>query len=77
MFRAALGFTRANHGELIAAIRGAILAGEAVLVREDRYGRHYRVEVTIAGPRGSARVVTGWIYDRGSDVPRLTTAFIP
>ena len=76
VFRAALGFTRLNHADLIAALRQGILENEAVLVREDRHGRHYRVEMTVNGPAGSARVVTGWIYDRGSDVPRLTTAFV-
>ena len=76
VFRATLGFTRLNHADLIAALRQGIMENEAVLLREDRYGRHYRVEMLLHGPAGSARVVTGWIYDRGSDVPRLTTAFV-
>jgi hypothetical protein len=77
VFRAALGFTRLNHPDLIDALRQGIMENEAVLVREDRHGRHYRVEMVLRGPSGgSARVITGWIYDRGSDVPRLTTAFV-
>jgi hypothetical protein len=76
VFRAALGYTKLNHGALIAAIRRGIMVNEAGFVREDSYGRHYRVEMTIDGPKGSAVTVTGWIYDRGSDVPRLTTAFV-
>lgn len=76
VFRAALGYTSRNHEGLIAAIRDGIMAHDAVLVREDGHGEHYRVEMTIIGPQGSALVVTGWIIDRGSDVPRLTTAFV-
>jgi hypothetical protein len=77
VFRTVLGYTRSSYGELIAAIRDAILVSEAVLGREDRFGRHDRVAVAVTGPKGSATVVTGWIYDRGSYVPRLSTAFIP
>ena len=76
IFRAALGYTRQNHRDLIAAIHDGIIINQAVFVREDRYGRHYRVEMILTGLKGSAPVVTGWIFDRGSDVPRLTTAFV-
>ncbi len=76
IFRSALGYDLANCGELIEQIRRAILKREAVFIRHDRYGRHYRVDATLDGPRGTARVRTGWLYDRGSDVPRLTTAFV-
>jgi hypothetical protein len=76
VFRAALGFTRMNHGDLIEALRQGIMANEAVWVRDDLYGRHYRVAMMLQGPTGTARVITGWVYDRGSDVPRLTTAFV-
>ncbi|HEX6012426.1 MAG TPA: hypothetical protein VFY87_11615 [Geminicoccaceae bacterium] len=77
VFQAALGYTRLNCLDLIEAIRQGIMTNDAVFVREDRYGRHYRVEMTITGPKGSALVATGWIFDRGGDVPRLTTAFVP
>jgi hypothetical protein len=52
------------------------MASEAVWLRDDLYGRHYRVAMMLQRPTGTARVITGWVYDRGSDVPRLTTAFV-
>ena len=58
VFRTALGYTTLNHGNLIAAIHDGIKRNEAVFVREDGYGQHYRVEMTLTGPRGSAMVVT-------------------
>ena len=76
IFQGTLGYTRLNHSDLLKAIHDGIMRNEAVFVREDRYGQHYRVEMTLMGPKGSALVVTGWIFDRESDVPRLTTAFV-
>ncbi len=76
IFKSTLGYDRANCEDLIEQVRRAILRHEAVFVRQDRYGRHYRVDLTIEGPRGGAKVRTGWLYDRGNDVPRLTTAFV-
>lgn len=76
IFKSSLGYDRASCAGLIEQIRRAILRHEAIFVRQDRYGRHYRVDLTLTGPRGTARVRTGWLYDRGSDVPRLTTAFV-
>ena len=76
IFKTILGYDRVNAEDLIVEMRRAILRHEAVLVRQDRYGRHYRVDLTLDGPHGTARVRTGWLYDRGSDVPRLTTAFV-
>jgi hypothetical protein len=76
IFRSALGYDRSSCGHLIEQIRRAILRHEAVFVRQDRYGRHYRVDLMLEGPRGTAPVRTGWLYDRGSDVPRLTMPFV-
>ncbi|MGH6921564.1 MAG: DUF6883 domain-containing protein [Geminicoccaceae bacterium] len=76
IFASTLGYDRASCAGLIEQIRRAILRHAAVFVRQDGYGRHYRVDLTLEGPRGAARVRTGWLYDRGSDVPRLTTAFV-
>ena len=76
IFKSALGYDRASSKGLIEQIRRAILRHEAVFLRQDRYGRHYRVDLTLEGPRGTGRVRTGWLYDRGSDVPRLTTAYV-
>jgi hypothetical protein len=76
IFRSTLGYDRSSYADLIEQIRHGILRHQAVFMRQDEYGRHYRVDLTLEGPRGAARVRTGWLYDRGSDVPRLTTAFV-
>jgi hypothetical protein len=76
IFRSVLGYERAYSADLIEEIRHAILTHEAVFVRQNRYGRHYRADLTVKGPRGATRIRIGWLFDRGSDVPRLTTAFV-
>ena len=76
VFKALLGFERANHADLIAAIGRGILTHEAEYVGETAHGFLWRVDLPITGPRGSATVRTGWIYEKGKDVPRLTTAYV-
>jgi hypothetical protein len=76
VFKSALGYDRSNCADLIAAISKAVVSRSAVFLRQDHYGCHYRVDLTLEGPQGTAQVRTGWIYQRGSDVPRLTTAYV-
>jgi hypothetical protein len=76
VFKAALGFDQVNAGDLISAIRSGIMTAEAAHVGETAHGFLWRVDMLITGPGGSATVRTGSIYDKGKDVPRLTTAYI-
>jgi filamentous hemagglutinin len=76
VFKAALGFDRANADDLISAIRTGIITKEATYVGETAHGFLWRVDMPIAGPGGAATVRTGWIYEKGKDVPRLTTAYV-
>lgn len=52
LFKSALGYDRANCADLIEEIRRAILCHGAIFVRQDRYGRQYRADLTLKGPRG-------------------------
>jgi hypothetical protein len=76
VFKAALGFDQANADDLISAIRSGIMTHEAEYLGETAHGFLWRVDLPIAGPRGTAAVRTGWIYEKGKDVPRLTTAYV-
>jgi hypothetical protein len=76
VFKRALGYDRSNHLDLLASIRDGILAQEARLVGTTTHGELWQVDLPIAGPGGTASVRTGWIYEEGSDVPRLTTAYV-
>jgi hypothetical protein len=76
VFKAALGFDRANAADLISAIRNGIMRHEAEYMGEMAHGFLWRVDVLIAGPGGTATVRTGWIYEKDKNVPRLTTAYV-
>lgn len=76
VFASALGFNRSNHADLLLAIRSAILITEAESLGEMPHGYRWRVDLPLTGPGGTAMVRTGWIYEKGQDVPRLTTAFV-
>jgi hypothetical protein len=76
VFKAALGFDLSNHGDLIKSIQDGIMVHEARMVGRTAHGELWQVDMPISGPTGTADVRTGWIYEEGSDVPRLTTAFV-
>ena len=77
VFRAALGFDLSNYPDLIVAIREGILEQEAEFQSETPHGHRWRVDLPITGPNGrTATVRTAWIYEKGEDVPRLTTAYV-
>lgn len=76
VFKSALGFERANAADLIREIRTGIMSHEAEYAGETAHGFLWRVDLVIAGPAGTAPVRTGWIYEKGKDVPRLTTAYV-
>jgi len=75
-FRLALGYDLSHAEE----VRRKALAGArehlATKKGSDHYGDKYEVHVPMTGPAGSAVVLTGWIFDPGSDVPRLTSIYV-
>jgi hypothetical protein len=76
VFKAALGFELSNYVDLIKAIQDGIMVHEARMIGRTAHGELWQVDMPVSGPTGTASVRTGWIYEEGSDVPRLTTAFV-
>ncbi len=76
VFQSALGYTRENYHELIEQIRTGILSTPAIKGTLDGYGARYTVDIMVTGPKGQAIVRTGWIFEPGNEIPRLTTAFV-
>jgi hypothetical protein len=52
------------------------MAREAGYLSGTAHGFLWRVDMPITGPKGTATVRTGWIYETGQDVPRLITAYV-
>ncbi len=76
VFNSVLGYTRDNYQTLLNQIRSGILSNPAIQGRINQFGTRFTVDIMVHGPKGQALVRTGWIYDPGSQIPRLTTAFV-
>jgi hypothetical protein len=76
LFEVVLGFDLSNYLGLIASIREGISRTPAEYQGETAHGHRWRVDLLITGPGGRATVRTAWIYEKGNDVPRLTTAYV-
>jgi hypothetical protein len=76
LIRATTGLTRIHFRDLIEQIKQGILVCEAVSYRDYKGNPMFTVRMPVTGPKGTATLITGWIYDEGSDAPRLTTAYI-
>jgi uncharacterized protein len=77
VFDSALGYNQSNGLQLVEAIRSGIATNMASFYAANQFGVQFRIDMPIFGPNGNTRVVrTGWIYDTGSDRPRLVTAFV-
>ena len=63
----------AKHGTRLAELAEK---GEARIAEEGEFGRKYSVSGLLTGPRGRAvSVVSVWIFEHGSDKPRLVTVY--
>jgi hypothetical protein len=76
VFKSALGYDLSNYHGLIEQIREGIISTQAEFVEQMPHGEIWRVDIPIRGPAGTATVRTGWIYRKGKDVARLTTAYV-
>lgn len=61
---------------MINAIRNAILINDAVKQSESTFGIKYSVDFDLIFEKKIARVRTGWLIEKGNNIPRLITCFI-
>jgi hypothetical protein len=76
VFKSALGYDRQNSQGLVHQIREGVQSQPATPGKVTPFGTQFGVDIPVTGPSGSATVRTGWNYDAGSDIPRLTTAVV-
>jgi hypothetical protein len=77
VFKSALGYTVNDAAELISNILANIGQYPAVDKGSNEYGARFRVDINLNGKNGRTAVVrTAWLYDNGSDIPRLVSAYI-
>jgi hypothetical protein len=76
VFRAALGLTAADAGELREWLLRAAVSGEPVTGRADEFGERFVIDFPATTASGSATIRSAWIVRAGEDFPRLTTCYI-
>lgn len=77
VFRSALGYDQTNAEALAAQLRAGVAQTPATPGVADAYGQRFTVDIPVTGPNGNTVLVrTGFIYDPGSTVPRLTTTYV-
>lgn len=76
VFEKVLGYNQTNYEILIEQIRKGVLEHTPIPGKINSYGPRFTVDIPVKGPKGEAVVRTGWIYGPGSEIPRLTTAFV-
>ena len=76
VFKAVLGMTENDAGELEKAILKAILENEAKPTRLDEYGQRYEVEFEFERNGRKVVILTSWILETGKRAPHLTSCYI-
>ena len=75
-FFAGIGFGPESWRPFIAALAELAEKGEARIAEEGEFGQEYSASGLLTGPRGRAvSVVSVWIFELGSDKPRLVTVY--
>jgi hypothetical protein len=77
VFEQVLGFTLENHVALQRLLESHALNGSAEIIREDRFGRHVRVDIEVTGLTGQAAIIrAGWLIPPDSREAALVTLFV-
>lgn len=76
-FEKYLGYTIDNKEELVEQVRQNLSRYKCSTREATQYGQPFEVPMIVKGANGRyARVKTGWIIDKGSTAPRLTSIYV-
>lgn len=76
VFRAALGLTRHDAGELHRALLVAAEESDAIPAEADAWGKRFNVDFGMTHGDRQAVIRSAWIVLRGEDYPRLLTCYV-
>ncbi|MDR1669653.1 MAG: hypothetical protein LBR76_06825 [Oscillospiraceae bacterium] len=76
-FKSALGYTKETADKLIDNIHSNISKFSTTSKGNNGFGDIYEIIMQLTGVNGkTANVLTGWIIEKGTDFPRLTSAYV-
>ncbi|MBI5473507.1 MAG: hypothetical protein HY961_14280 [Ignavibacteriae bacterium] len=76
VFKAAPGIDQANAQRLIDLLRESLDVEKAEFVREDGFGKHYRIDHEVVGLNGNEILRSLWAVGGAKQPPRLVTCFV-
>lgn len=76
VFKSALRLTDQDAEFLKNTILEALSVNEAVLGKQDQYGKRYSVDIKIINLDKEAQIRTAWIIKKDENFPRFTTCYI-
>ena len=76
VFHALLGMTAVHAEELRAALKEAVLKGNAALGASDQYGARYIIDFELKRGERAAILRSCWIVRSGENAPRFVTCYI-
>jgi hypothetical protein len=75
LFSSIMGMTADDAEELRQILLEVVKTHEAQLGRQDEFGQRYTLDFTIEWQNRNATLRSGWIVERGSEIPKLTTCY--
>ncbi|MEL6471214.1 MAG: DUF6883 domain-containing protein [Cyanobacteria bacterium J06623_4] len=75
LFQSVLGMTASDADSLKLVLLKIVTTGNAQLGRQDRYGQRYTLDFELEWHNKRATLRSGWIIERGSNSPKLTTCY--
>ncbi|MDQ2099017.1 MAG: hypothetical protein QQW96_15390 [Tychonema bourrellyi B0820] len=75
LFSSIMGMTADDAEELRQILLEVVKTHEARLGRQDEFGQRYTLDFSIEWQNRNATLRSGWIIERGSEIPKLTTCY--
>lgn len=76
-FEKYLGYNSSNKDLLLEQIQQGLNKYKYALRKENQYGQPYEVQMVLKGVNDKyAKVKSGWIVEKGEDIPRMTTIYV-
>ena len=75
LFRGKLGITLENAEILIQALQKAIITEQAILNKQNDFGKYYNLKFFLATEQGESWILSTWIVRTGEDFPRLVSCY--
>jgi hypothetical protein len=76
VFKSALDIDQSNAERLMTFLRESLSFEDAHFVREDIFGKHYRIDHEVVGLKGKEILRSLWVIEREGHPPRFVSCYL-